>query len=188
MSNFRYYNGDEMYTDENGMEVVEYQMQVLEKGMPIRAAAKELNLPATTAQSWYKRGMKSLAKTKSGRPVGRPPKLSSEHKGYLVRIIDEKPGIFLDEMMEKLTSEFEGLDKSRSKLQEFATTKCSISLKRAHFQPEERNSEDKIKERFEWVTEILQTDVDYLSNCVFIDESGFNIATWRGHQWGRHQL
>ncbi|KAI8642313.1 hypothetical protein BD408DRAFT_321901, partial [Parasitella parasitica] len=130
MSNLRYYNGDEMYTDENGMEVVEYHMEVddeqyplttlttftsymdlkppekskkplptpakkdnssskcetnpekeqsltyrkykkgdmekfyflvLEKGiMFIRAAAKELNLPATTAQSWYKRGMESL--------------------------------------------------------------------------------------------------------------------------------
>ncbi|KAI9355548.1 hypothetical protein BD770DRAFT_411750 [Pilaira anomala] len=101
MSNFRYYNGDEMYTDENGTEVIEYLMEVddeqyplttlttlttymdlkppekskkpiarmktipkkkegmekfyflvLEKGMSIRGAAKELNLPGTTAQSW----------------------------------------------------------------------------------------------------------------------------------------
>ncbi|KAI8376699.1 hypothetical protein EDC96DRAFT_436119, partial [Choanephora cucurbitarum] len=48
----------------------------------IRGAAKELNLPATTAQSWYKRGMESLEKgenlciRKSG--SGRPSKLSIE--------------------------------------------------------------------------------------------------------------
>ncbi|CEP08441.1 hypothetical protein, partial, partial [Parasitella parasitica] len=172
-------------------DMEKFYFLVLEKGMSIRGAAKELNLPATTAQSWYKRGMESLEKgedlcirkTGSGRPVGRPPKLSNEHRDYLVQIIDEKPSIVLDEMMEKLTSEFEGLNIARSNLHKFITTSCRISLKRAHFQPEERNCEAKIEERFQWVTELLKTDVDYLSNCVFIDESGFNINLKRAMAW-----
>ncbi|CEP10489.1 hypothetical protein, partial, partial [Parasitella parasitica] len=91
-------------------DMEKFYFLVLEKGISIRGAAKELNLPATTAQSW-------------------------------------------------------------------------ISLKRAHFQPEERNCEDKIEERFQWVTELLKTDVDYQSNCVFIDESGFNINLKRAMAW-----
>lgn len=74
--------------------------------------------------------------------------------------------------MDKLTSEFESLDISKSKLHKIITTKRNILLKRAHFQPEERNCEDKMEERFRWVIELWETDVDYLFNCVFIDESG----------------
>lgn len=77
--------------------------------------------------------------------------------------------------MEDLTSRFTDPEISRSSLHKFITTKCNISLKRAHFQPEERNGETKIEARFQWVTEILKTDINYLSNCVFIDESSFNV-------------
>lgn len=86
-------------------------------------------------------------------------------------------------MMEDFTSRFTDLEISRSSLHKFITTKCNISLKRAHFQPEERNSETKIETRFQWVTEILKTDINYLSNCVFIDESSFNINMKRSMAW-----
>ncbi|KAI7847954.1 hypothetical protein BDC45DRAFT_524719 [Circinella umbellata] len=44
-----------------------------------------------------------------------------------------------------------------------------LSLKRAHFHPENYNS----NARFEWATEILKAE--YWTNWVFINESSFNI-------------
>lgn len=166
---------------------------VFEKGMSVRGAAKELNIPPSTAQTWYTKGTKSLEtgedvqlrKPGSGRPVGRPLKLNAEHKEYITNAIDEKPGIVLEEMMEGLTSQFIDLEISRSNLHKFITTKCNLSLKRAHFQPLERNSDAKIEARFQWVTEILKTDIDYLANCVFIDESSFNINMKRSMAWSK---
>ncbi|KAI7849900.1 hypothetical protein BDC45DRAFT_519376 [Circinella umbellata] len=46
-----------------------------------------------------------------------------------------------------------------------------LSLKRAHFHPEDYNS----NARFEWATEILKADIEYWTNCVFIDESSFKV-------------
>lgn len=54
-------------------------------------------------------------------------------------------------------------------------TECNLSFKRATLRSSERNSEDKLRQRFEWVERWTSTDMDYLSNCVFVDENGFDI-------------
>ncbi|KAI8087259.1 hypothetical protein BDF21DRAFT_414032 [Thamnidium elegans] len=57
--------------------------------------------------------------------------MNSEHKEYFINLLDEKTSIVLDEIMERLTSQFKDLDISRSNLYIFVTTKCNVSLKRA---------------------------------------------------------
>lgn len=58
-----------------------------------------------------------------------------------------------------------------------------MSLKRALLQPAERNRNTKIEARFQWVTELLKNDIDYMTNCVFIDELSFNINMKRSMGW-----
>lgn len=164
---------------------------VFEKSMSIRGPAKELKIPSGTAQTWYTKGQKSiengedlyLRKPGSGRPVGRPLTMNSEQKEYLLNLIDQKPGIVLDEMMEGLTSQFTNLEISRSSLYKYVTIHGGMSVKRALFRPAERNSDKKIEARFQWATELLKTDIDYMTNCIFIDESGFNINVKRTMAW-----
>ena len=38
-----------------------------------------------------------------------------------------------------------------------------------------RNDSTKIANRINWVNEWSKTDLSFLENCIFIDESGFNI-------------
>ncbi|EIE80821.1 hypothetical protein RO3G_05526 [Rhizopus delemar RA 99-880] len=64
-------------------------------------------------------------------------------------------------------------------------TKCRISCKRAHFQPEERNNLEKIQLRYDWVKHWESTDLDFESNCVFIDEAGFHINMKRSFAWSK---
>ncbi|KAI8880094.1 hypothetical protein K501DRAFT_287060 [Backusella circina FSU 941] len=51
---------------------------------------------------------------------------------------------------------------------------------RTQFQPVERNSEEKIQQRYDWVQKWQQTDLDFTTNCVFLDESAFHINLKRG--------
>ncbi|KAG0166060.1 hypothetical protein DFQ30_007644 [Apophysomyces sp. BC1015] len=60
------------------------------------------------------------------------------------------------------------------------TAQCNLSIKQAQFQPVERNSEEKIQQRYEWVQKWQQTDLDFATNCVFLDESAFHINLKRG--------
>ncbi|CEP20029.1 hypothetical protein [Parasitella parasitica] len=121
----------------------------------------------------------------SGRPVGRPALLNDRHKAHLVDFIDKEPALVLDQMMESLTASFIDLEISKIALYRFVTKECKISLKKAHFHSVDRNSPDNIKARKEWVEELMNTDMDYLSNCVFIDEAAFHINMKRSVAWSK---
>ncbi|CEG70619.1 hypothetical protein RMATCC62417_06483 [Rhizopus microsporus] len=60
------------------------------------------------------------------------------------------------------------------------TTECNLSIKQTRFQPVERNSEENIQQRYDWVQKWQQTDLDFMTNCVFLDESAFHINLKRG--------
>ncbi|EIE77963.1 hypothetical protein RO3G_02667 [Rhizopus delemar RA 99-880] len=66
------------------------------------------------------------------------------------------------------------------------TTQCNLSIKQAQFQPLERNNEEKIQQRYDWVQKWQQTDLDFTTNCVFLDESAFHINLKRGIVTGNY--
>ncbi|KAL1932982.1 hypothetical protein VTP01DRAFT_8660 [Rhizomucor pusillus] len=65
-------------------------------------------------------------------------------------------------------------------------TECNLSLKQAEFQSVERNSAEKIEERYDWVCKWEQTDMNFLTNCVFLDESAFHINMKRSMAWSKN--
>jgi hypothetical protein len=112
----------------------------------------------------------------SDRPAGRPSILSDAHKDCLIKAIDNNPAMIIVEMMETLTNELMDLKVSKITVYAFATNKYNISFKRASFHPVERNTPKRIEERYEWVQSWSHSDIDFMSNCVFIDESAFHIV------------
>jgi hypothetical protein len=58
-----------------------------------------------------------------------------------------------------------------------------LSLKKVRLQPIDRNSEEKIQERLDWVRKWDKTDMDFTRNCVFLDESAFHINLKRSMAW-----
>ncbi|CEP11617.1 hypothetical protein [Parasitella parasitica] len=111
--------------------------------------------------------------------------MNDRHKAHLVDLIDEEPALVVDQMMESLTASFIDLEISKTALYNFVTKECKISLKRAHFHSVDRNSPDNIKARKEWVEEWMNTDMDYRSNCVFMDEAAFHINMKRSVAWSK---
>ncbi|KAG1167199.1 hypothetical protein G6F71_009584 [Rhizopus microsporus] len=120
--------------------------------MSASAAAKQLGIHVRTAQRWaqmYKTDPDSIfIKHKK---TGRPRILHEEHKQVILEYIDENPSAVLEQVMERLLQKFQDLKVSKSTVYNFVRTECNLSLKKAQFQPVDRNSEEKIQERFDWV-------------------------------------
>ncbi|KAG1474854.1 hypothetical protein G6F56_000093 [Rhizopus delemar] len=163
---------------------------IYEKGMCARAAAIKLHINPRIAQRWFKNDQGNpqtyiSRKEGSGRPAGRPALLDDSHKKFIVDLVDDQPSLVLDQMTESLTASFIELEISKTALYNFVTKNCNVSLKRAHFHSVDRNSLEKIKARKEWVEKWMDTDIDYMSNCVFIDEAAFHINIKRTFAWSK---
>ncbi|KAG0949349.1 hypothetical protein G6F57_001336 [Rhizopus arrhizus] len=102
---------------------------------------------------------------------------------FFLNYIDENPSAILTEVVEHLLKSFVGLNISRSTVYNLMTTQCNISIKQAQFQPVERNSEEKIQQRCDWIQRWQQTDLDFTTNCAFLYESAFHIKLRRGMAW-----
>ncbi|KAG1442606.1 hypothetical protein G6F56_010995 [Rhizopus delemar] len=136
--------------------------------------SKCLNASAAARQS----GPESIFEKK--KKSGRRRILGEEHKQFLLNYIDENPSAVVTEVVESLLQNSVNLKVSRSTVYNFMTTQCNLSIKQAQFQPVERNSEEKIQQRYGWVQKWLQTDLDFTTNCVFLDESAFHTNLKRG--------
>ncbi|KAG0736281.1 hypothetical protein G6F57_014190 [Rhizopus arrhizus] len=115
--------------------------------------------------------------------VGRKCILTEEHKTTVINFIDANPSATVVEVTEHLLKRFHDLKVSRSTVNYFMRRKCNLSLKKAEFHSIERNSPAKIEERYNWVCKWENTDMNFLTNCVFLDESAFDINMKRSRAW-----
>ncbi|KAL4211919.1 hypothetical protein AB4K20DRAFT_1889550 [Rhizopus microsporus] len=115
---------------------------MFEKVLSASAAAKQLGI------HMYKIELDSIfIKHKK---TGRPRILHEEHKQVILEYIDENPSAVLEQAMERLLQKFRDLKVSKSTVYNFVRrTECSLSFKKAQFQPVDRNSGEKIQERFD---------------------------------------
>jgi hypothetical protein len=82
-----------------------------------------------------------------------------------------------------LLKRFNNLKVSRSTVYNFMRRECNPSLKKADFHSIERNSPAKTEERHNWVRKWENTEMSFLTNCVFLDESAFDINMKRSRAW-----
>ncbi|KAG1046675.1 hypothetical protein G6F43_010849 [Rhizopus delemar] len=172
-----------VYTDQ---DKVRFFKLMFEKVLSASAAAKQLGIHVRSAQRWalqYEKDPDGIFK--KGKSSGRPRILNDEHKRIILEWVDENPSIILEQLMEKLRQRFEGIQVSKTTLYRFMKNECNLSLKKAKFQPVDRNSEAKIQERFDWIPKWDETDMDFRKNCVFLDESAFHINMKRSMAWSK---
>lgn len=84
---------------------------------------------------------------------------------------------------DRLTSTFEGLSLSKPTLYRYLNDLWILSLKKVQLEPLERNTPERIQARKKWMEEMKSMGVDYMNNCVFIDEAGFNANLRRTQGW-----
>ncbi|KAI9468993.1 MAG: hypothetical protein EXX96DRAFT_474151, partial [Benjaminiella poitrasii] len=59
----------------------------------------------------------------------------------------------------------------------------NLTVKYPTFETIARNDPDNLESRFQWFQLYKDTDLDYLKNCVFIDEAGFHISMKNNWAW-----
>lgn len=72
-------------------------------------------------------------------------------------------------------------------MSEFIKDECNLSIKVISKHPTARNSPAVIEKRAVWVKEWLEKRMIYLQNCVFLDESGFDINMTRERAWSTRE-
>jgi transposase len=175
------------YSDRNREKFFEYKLQHL---LSVRAAAIKADVKPSTAKNWWNAYRKDPDNYVLGKATTRNSKndkcdqLTEEHKQHLINYFDENPQGYIVEAVESLTKEFENLEIKKTRVNEFMKNECNLSFKKATFWPEARQSTAKISARLEWAKKWSQADLEFTKNCVFIDESGFNINMRASRAWG----
>ncbi|KAI8640886.1 hypothetical protein BD408DRAFT_433758 [Parasitella parasitica] len=126
------------YTRYCDQDKVRFFKLLFEKCLSAAAAAKQHGIHVCIAQKWAKQYDIIFKKR---RKTGRP-----------------------HEVMKKLKQIFTELKVPKTILFDFVKQHCNLSLKKARLLPIDRNSEDKIQERLDWVREREKTDMDFTRN------------------------
>ncbi|KAL1930821.1 hypothetical protein VTP01DRAFT_10983 [Rhizomucor pusillus] len=140
------------YTTYTDQDKVRFFKLMFEKVLSASAAAKQLGIHVRSAQRWavrYEKDPDIIFKKRKN--SGRPRILNEEHKKVILECVDENPSIVLEQLMERLLQIFWGLKVSKTTLYRFVKNECNLTLKKARFQPVDKNSEAKIQERLDWV-------------------------------------
>ncbi|KAG2232257.1 hypothetical protein INT48_001542 [Thamnidium elegans] len=111
------------------------------------------------------------------------PKNSTRAVALDLKLEPRTPTSTIDQLMEQLNTSFDDLMISKRTLYRYMADLWLFSLKRIQMEPEKRNSSEKIQQRKEWVIAAQVMGVDYMTNCVFIDEAGFNANLRRTQGW-----
>ncbi|CEG78627.1 hypothetical protein RMATCC62417_13204 [Rhizopus microsporus] len=151
---------------------------------------EKYGIPVSTLKSWVK-AAKEAPKKEEALEVDNAieeqpkknqhlPKLKEEHMKFLEEFIDNNPVVTLDQMVDALSDNFEGLSISKSGVDKHLKESCSYTLKRITEIPAKRNSPDVIELRFRAVEAwIKDPNISFMQYCIFIDESGFNFHAVR---------
>ncbi|KAI8641033.1 hypothetical protein BD408DRAFT_368861, partial [Parasitella parasitica] len=142
-------------------------------------AARLSGVAERTGQQWAKRLRDEpewdIFEKQTNKDKQKTGMLQQEHKEHIINLYDQSPQARVVDIVESLTKSFENFSLKETSVRNFMKTECNLSFKRATLHSSERNFEDKLRQRLEWVERWTSTDMDYLSNCVFVDESGFDI-------------
>ncbi|KAK4521269.1 uncharacterized protein ATC70_011883 [Mucor velutinosus] len=146
------------------------------------------HISRTTAYRWYAEDLKKVNKEieDDEEPVkraGRPKILNEDHTKHLKLEFKDNPSVTIEQAHESLVKAFSGLTISQTTIYNYMTNDLALTFKKAHFHSKERDSPENIQNRYDWVVKWSQTDMDYMSNCVFIDESAFHINLKRTMAW-----
>ncbi|OAD76912.1 hypothetical protein PHYBLDRAFT_165410 [Phycomyces blakesleeanus NRRL 1555(-)] len=156
---------------------------VFSENQTAAATARETGINVRTAQNYVR-----LAREKIQADFDAATVETDESNGLETMEVEEffenKPDATLEQARIAVMEEFSGLQITKSAIQKHLVKKCALTMKKLEKLPEKRDDINTIEMRRDRILEWQQlADFNYLSNCVFIDEAGFNMHIKRtfGH-------
>lgn len=158
------------YTDKQREDFIDKLIENPEEKGNIIKFSKELLINPRTAERWWKTYKKTgeVPYKKSKNNSGSKSTFTAKHEDYIKNLIDDDSQLFADDIIEKLTKQFQDFSISKSQLNHHLRNIMQITVKKPHFEAEVRNSVDNLETRYEWFMNWKDKDLDYTKNCVFI--------------------
>ncbi|KAG2211168.1 hypothetical protein INT47_006287 [Mucor saturninus] len=158
--------GSEQKSTDEGLDV-EMEEIALKTKVKLFNAAKSGILAGGIAER--------TAQNKPTKLIDQQDSFEERHKIHLINLYDDNPQARVVDAVASLTEKFAGFTLKETSVRNFLKTECNLSFKKITRHPAPRNDSTKIAKRIVWVEERSKTDMDYLENCIFVDESGFDI-------------
>ncbi|CEG76332.1 hypothetical protein RMATCC62417_11241 [Rhizopus microsporus] len=143
-------------------------------------SGRKAQVEIRTAQNWAKRLKEdpswNIYEKQTNALNRKPSQLEEENKQHLIQFFDECPQATRRDAVESLMEKFENFSLKEASVGNFILRECNLTAKRASLHPVARSSADNLEKRYHWAKKWAETtDMNYLENCVFVGEAGFNI-------------
>ncbi|KAG1465651.1 hypothetical protein G6F56_004843 [Rhizopus delemar] len=127
----------------------------------------------------YRETGRAEKKQRGGRSHNRT---NDEHLQFIKDCVDENPSVTLGTKQEKMKNHF-NIERSHSisGIDYALKNRIQYTLKQIHKYPERRNDLDIRIQRRDYCSTLTSCDISYSNNCIFIDESGFNLWLTKGY-------
>ncbi|KAG1470469.1 hypothetical protein G6F56_002669 [Rhizopus delemar] len=152
------------------------------KGYSLYQAAKSINFPESTMRKCVHCFGDSREGTNSEFSIhGRiaPGLIMANHSQFIENLVERRSECTLEEVSLLLQEEFpKDFERSLSvsAVHKHLISKLNFTLKKAEVYSERRNHEEIRQKRYDYVNKIVTEErVHYGQNCVFVDETGFNL-------------
>ncbi|KAG1171814.1 hypothetical protein G6F70_006742 [Rhizopus microsporus] len=147
---------------------------------------EKYSIPESTLKSWVKAVKEASRKEETlevDNAIEEQPKknqhlhkLKEERMKFLKKFIDNSPVITLDQVVDTLSDKIEGFSISKSDVDKHLKESCTYTLGRITKIPANRSPPDVIELRSRAVEAWIKNfNISFMQNCIFIDESGFNL-------------
>lgn len=126
---------------------------IYEKGLTAGKVASLMNIPRRTGYNWLQENQKNLIDRLEGKVDDddnltenrdRKKLLTADHKRHLEETFGENSSTTIDQAMDSLTNNLEGLKVSKKTVRDFMVDEYALSFKKAYFYSIERSPTEKI--------------------------------------------
>jgi transposase len=151
--------------------------------MTVSEAARRVHLPVSTVTRKVREWNKLTTEGKccqtifKNLPRGRKAKLNDAHTVFIFEMVRNDPTMTVNDVAAALMERFVGLNVSPKKGCLHMKRKCQVTY-------------CTIEKRFTIpvVSSWIQSGIDFVNDCVFIDESGFNRNMHRAYGWSEKNV
>ncbi|KAG2215958.1 hypothetical protein INT45_010102 [Circinella minor] len=165
-----------VYTDKHKAVFWYFNRVKLWKAAP---AARKAQVEVCTGQMWAKCLKEepdwNIYEKQTNKVNRKQQQLQEEHKQHLIEFFDKYPQATRQNAVDSLMESFQNFNLKTTSVRNFILHECNLTIKRVTLHPLSRNSSHNLEKRYDWVKKYINTDMNYLQNCMFVDETGFNI-------------
>ncbi|KAG1172519.1 hypothetical protein G6F70_006404 [Rhizopus microsporus] len=160
--------------------------------MSISEAGRKVGLSKSTAirkvKQWnqmtseiVEKGFPGSIATKVGK--GRPAILKDQHTVFIFELLANEPTLTVEAVTDNLSKEFRDILITLRSVENHMKKNCRLTYKRIIPRYYGRNTDETIAKRRDAVAYWVSQNIDFMNECVFLDEAGFNRSMHRSYGW-----